>query len=56
LRASFIIWSEIGNYWQDDTGETAMADLKVKFNEMLASRNGRAPLPTAVVHPCSEAI
>ena len=31
-----------------------MADIKKKFNEMLATREGRAPLPTAVVHPCSE--
>ena len=31
-----------------------MADIKMKFNEMLVTRKGRAPLPTAVVHPCSE--
>jgi phosphate acetyltransferase len=42
------------SFSQDDTGETAVADLEVKFNELLANRKGRAPLPTAVVHPCSE--
>jgi len=26
-----------------------MADMKVKFNEMVARRDGRIPLPTAVV-------
>jgi phosphate acetyltransferase len=31
-----------------------MADIKGKFDEMLARRKGRDPLPTAVVHPCSE--
>ena len=31
-----------------------MADFKMKFDELLASRKGRTPLPTAVVHPCSE--
>jgi len=31
-----------------------MADIRMKFNEMLADRKGRPPLPTAVVHPCSE--
>jgi phosphate acetyltransferase len=31
-----------------------MADIKMKFNEMLVTRKGRAPLPTPVVHPCSE--
>ena len=30
-----------------------MADIKVRFDEMLARRKGAAPLPTAVVHPCS---
>jgi phosphate acetyltransferase len=31
-----------------------MAEIKVRFDEMLARRKGAAPLPTAVVHPCSE--
>ena len=31
-----------------------MADIKLAFEEMLARRKGSAPLPTAVVHPCSE--
>ena len=31
-----------------------MADMKIAFEEMLARRKGAAPLPTAVVHPCSE--
>jgi phosphate acetyltransferase len=31
-----------------------MAEIKRKFNEMLANRKGSAALPTAVVHPCSE--
>jgi phosphate acetyltransferase len=31
-----------------------MADIKLKFNEMVANRKGNARLPTAVVHPCSE--
>jgi len=31
-----------------------MADLKIKFDEMLVRRKGEARLPTAVVHPCSE--
>jgi len=31
-----------------------MADIRIKFNEMLANRKGSVPLPTAVVHPCSE--
>lgn len=31
-----------------------MADIRIKFNEMLANRKGSPPLPTAVVHPCSE--
>jgi phosphate acetyltransferase len=30
-----------------------MADIKIRFDEMLARRKGAAPLPTAVVHPCS---
>jgi phosphate acetyltransferase len=30
-----------------------MVDIKVRFDEMLARRKGAAPLPTAVVHPCS---
>ena len=30
-----------------------MADIRVKFDEMLAGRKGQVPLPTAVVHPCS---
>ncbi len=30
-----------------------MADIKHRFDEMLARRKGAAPLPTAVVHPCS---
>jgi len=30
-----------------------MVDIKGRFDEMLASRKGAAPLPTAVVHPCS---
>ena len=29
-----------------------MADLKIRFDEMLARRRGQAALPTAVVHPC----
>jgi phosphotransacetylase len=31
-----------------------MADLKIKFDEMLVRRTGQAALPTAVVHPCGE--
>ena len=31
-----------------------MADMKIAFEEMLARRKGAAPLPTAIVHPCSE--
>jgi phosphate acetyltransferase len=31
-----------------------MADIKVRFDEMLARRKGKPALPTAVVHPCSE--
>ncbi len=31
-----------------------MVDIKAPFDEMLARRKGAAPLPTAVVHPCSE--
>lgn len=31
-----------------------MVDTKVPFDEMLVRRNGAAPLPTAIVHPCSE--
>jgi phosphate acetyltransferase len=31
-----------------------VADLRVKFDEMLALRNGQPPLATAVVHPCSK--
>src|SRR5271170_5138777 len=30
-----------------------MVDIKIRFDEMLARRKGAAPLPTAVVHPCS---
>jgi phosphotransacetylase len=30
-----------------------MADIKVPFDEMLARRKGAAPVPTAIVHPCS---
>jgi hypothetical protein len=30
-----------------------MADIKVRFDEMLARRKGAPPLPTAIVHPCS---
>lgn len=30
-----------------------MADIKIRFEEMLARRKGAAPMPTAVVHPCS---
>ena len=30
-----------------------MADIKIRFDEMLARRKGAAPWPTAVVHPCS---
>ena len=30
-----------------------MADIKHRFDEMLACRKGAAPLPTAIVHPCS---
>ena len=29
-----------------------MADLKIRFDEMLARLRGQAALPTAVVHPC----
>jgi len=38
----------------DDEELCLMADIKVAFEEMLARRKGAAPLPTAVVHPCSE--
>ena len=31
-----------------------MADIKIAFEEMLARRKGEPPLPTAVVHPCSD--
>jgi phosphate acetyltransferase len=31
-----------------------MAEIKVRFDEMLARRKGAAALPTAVVYPCSE--
>lgn len=31
-----------------------MVDIKVPFDEMLVRRKGAAPLPTAVVYPCSE--
>jgi phosphotransacetylase len=31
-----------------------MVDIRVRFDEMLARRKGAPPLPTAVVHPCSE--
>jgi phosphotransacetylase len=31
-----------------------MADLKIRYEELLAGRKGRAPLPIAVVYPCSE--
>ena len=30
-----------------------MADIKVRFDEMLTRRKGAPPLPTGVVHPCS---
>jgi phosphotransacetylase len=31
-----------------------MADIQIKYEELLASRKGQPPLPTAVVYPCSE--
>ena len=31
-----------------------MADLKIGYEELLASRKGKPPLPTAVVYPCGE--
>ena len=30
-----------------------MAEIKIRFEETLARRKGAAPMPTAVVHPCS---
>src|SRR5271165_5464449 len=30
-----------------------MAEIKDRFDEMLARRKGAVPLPTAIVHPCS---
>jgi len=31
-----------------------MADMNIRYEELLAHRKGQPPLPTAVVHPCSE--
>ena len=31
-----------------------MADMKIRYEELLAHRKGEPPLPTAVVYPCSE--
>ena len=31
-----------------------MADMKLRYEEVLANRKGQPPLPTAVVYPCSE--
>jgi phosphotransacetylase len=33
---------------------TAMADLKIRYEEMLAGRKGQPPLPSAVVYPLSQ--